>query len=372
MRRRRLMGPMPPARSGLPAERLEGSDLAWLVQVVVVRLPVQSARTFLQRAVGNPVRVRLVEAQRGEKVGLVRAVEVVHAITGQRTLIRAERRLGSGEPASPFVPDHLVVMHPIVEGPESANGVLHAQDELVLHVPVRSYLRFLPAIFHGDGPVRSGTVERTATNALQRYGGGQIEVRREQDDADSDGLRRLLLLFQHVMTTVTDRIDSLDHLIDPLLTEAQFLPWLASWVGFELDESLPIHQQRELVRRAIRLYRTRGTRVGVEEMVEVLTAAPVRVLERVRPNPVALGRAHLSGGEDVVGRYLRGEDAGYYLVDPERHADTDFFALLLEDRAAFTERFGERAPAVLRRITDVTSHERPAHVAFTLRFDDAH
>jgi phage tail-like protein len=372
MQRRRLMGPMPPARSGLAIERVADSDLGWLVQVVVVRLGVQSARTFLQRAIGNPLRVRLVEAQRGEKVGVVRAVEVVHATTGQRTLIRGERCLGSGEPASPFVPDHLVTIKPIVEGPGARQGVLHAADEIILHIPVRSYIRFLPSVFVGDGPVSSGRVDRTATNALQRYGGGQIEVRRAEDEVDADPLRRMLLMFQHVMTTVTDRIDGLDHLIDPLLTESKFLPWLASWVGFELDESLPIHQQRELVRRAIRLYRTRGTRSGVEEMVEVLTAAPVRVLERTRPHPMMLGRAHLAGGEDVVGRYLRGEDAGYYLVDPERHADTDFFVLLLEGRRAFADRFGERAPAVLRRITDVVSHERPAHVAFTLRFDDAH
>ena len=63
---------------------------------------------------------------------------------------------------------------------------------------------------------------------------------------------------------------------DPLTADAKFLPWLASWVGFQLDESLPVHQQRELVRRAIRLMRTRGTRLGIEEMVRVLTSAPVR------------------------------------------------------------------------------------------------
>ena len=97
---------------------------------------------------------------------------------------------------------------------------------------------------------------------------------------DEDPMRRFLFLFQHSQTTLTNKIDDLSRLIDPLSTDPKFLPWLASWVGFELDESLPVHQQRELVRRAIRLYRTRGTRRGIEEMVKVLTAAPVRIRER--------------------------------------------------------------------------------------------
>lgn len=371
MKRRRLLGPAPPARSGVPAERLEGSDLAWLIQVVVVRLPVQSARAFLQRALGNPVRVRLVEAMRGEKIGQVRAVEIIQASSGLRTLVRGERRLQSGEPASLFVPDHLVQVRPVVDGPMGRTGVMSPQDELILHVPVRSYLRFLPGVFQGDGPVQAGRVERIGSNALQRYGTAPLDEGREEDVVDADPLRRMLLMFQHVMTTVTDRIDRLDQLTDPLLCEAKFLPWLASWVGFELDEGLPVHQQRELVRRAIRLYRTRGTRAGMEEMVEVLTAAPVRVQERARPNPVKLGKALLIGGEDVVGRYHRGEVAGYYLGEPKDHADTDFFTLLLEGRAAFRERFGERAPHVLRRIADVVSRERPSHVAFTIRFDES-
>ena len=109
------------------------------------------------------------------------------------------------------------------------------------------------------------------------------------------------LLFQHMMTDVTDRIDRIVDLTDPLLCDSSFLPWLASWVGFELDQSLPVHQQRELVRRAIRLFRTRGTRLGIEEMVRVLTSAPVRVSERRRPHPVCLGQATLLGGQDVVG-----------------------------------------------------------------------
>ena len=104
-------------------------------------------------------------------------------------------------------------------------------------------------------------------------------------------------------------------------------------------------------------------------MVRVLTSAPVRVRERDKPRPVALGRGVLIGGRDVVERYRRQEPPGCYLVEPTTRAPTSFFTLVLEPRERFKNRFGERAGAVLRRIVQVTSQERPTHVAFTIEFD---
>ncbi len=359
-------------RRALPAPRSAAStDLGYLEQVVCVRFAVRSARTYLHRAVGNPVRVHLVEARRGEQVGIVREIEVRHTNSGDRTWIRPLRMLASGEPASFFVPDHLVRVMPDVSGPAARTGVLHRDDTIIVHVPVRGYLRFLPGIFHGEGPVERREITRSTSTALQRVGGVPAEPTAiTVHDTNDEPIRRMLFIFQHMMTTVTDPIDRLDELTDPMACEPQFLPWLASWVGFELDEALPVHQQRELVRRAIRLYRTRGTREGIEEMVTVLTSAPVRVRERVRPKGVVLGRSHLAGGADPVTRFRNKEPAACYLVPADAHADTDFFVLLLEARSGFVTRFGERGIAVLRRIIDVVSRERPCHVAFTLRFDD--
>jgi hypothetical protein len=105
-------------------------------------------------------------------------------------------------------------------------------------------------------------------------------------------------------------------------------------------------------------------------MVRVLTSAPVRVRERQKPGPVALGKAVLVGGRDVVERYQRGEPPGAYLMEPSQRRSTSFFTLMLEPRERFRGRFGERASGVLRRIVQVVSQERPVHVAFTIQFDD--
>ena len=37
---------------------------------------------------------------------------------------------------------------------------LHQGDEIILHVPVRGYLRYIPAIYQGEGPVESREVLR--------------------------------------------------------------------------------------------------------------------------------------------------------------------------------------------------------------------
>jgi phage tail-like protein len=370
MRRRRL----PARRRGQDnalALRQATTDLRYLEQVVTIQFPIRSAKAYLQRNMGNRVRYQLVEARRGEAIGMVRAVEVRHANGGSRTWIYGERVLANGMPASFFVPDHLVQIRAIVEGAAQRSRNLVVDDEIVLYVPVRGYLRFLPEIFQGEGPVHAQSTAMTRTTEVQRYMGADMhDVRTTDIIVDEDPMRRFLFIFQHVMTTVTEKIDHIVDLTDPLLCDKRFLPWLASWVGFELDESLPVHQQRELVRRAIRLMRTRGTRLGIEEMVRVLTSAPVRVRERVRPPPAALGSLPLVGGTDVTGRFHRNEPLGAYLMEPTERKDTSFFQLMLEPRERFQNRFGERAAQVLKRIVNVVSQERPTHVGFTVIFDD--
>ncbi len=347
------------------------SDFRYLEDVVRIGYPVREAVTYLNRHVGNPVGYRLVEALRGERAGCVRSVEVQPSAGGEPTYVRALRTLPDGSPASYYTPDDLVSIVAEVVTPDGRPaGAIGAKDKLVLHVPVRSYLRFLPGLFQGAVPAQRRDIVRADEVSARRWGtGGQQVHTVEVQSFNADALRRFLFLFQHVMTTITDRIDALPGLIDPGTTDPRFLPWIASWVSFPLDSSLPIHQQRELVRRAIRLYRTRGTVAGVEEMIRVLTAAPIRVAETQKPNIFVLGRSTLAGGKNIEGRYDKGEPAGHFISEPGR-APTSFFALVLEPRPAFKKRFGERAGGVLRRIVQVVSSEKPGHISFSIRFDN--
>jgi phage tail-like protein len=346
-----------------------GGDYRYLEDVVRINFPVREAQVYLNRHLGNPVGYRLVEALRGERPGCVRSIEVQPASGGEPTYVRALRTLPDGSPATYFTPDELITVLAEVVTPDGRPpGPLGSRDRVVLHVPVRGYLRYLPGLYQGAVPAQRRDIVRADEVSARRWGTTDTVHTTEVQAFNADALRRFLFIFQHVMTTVTDKIDGIPALIDPAITDPRFLPWIASWVSFELDSSLPIHQQRELVRRAIRLYRTRGTVQGIEEMIRVLTAAPVRAAELVKPRPAVVGQMALAGGRNIEERYLRKEPAGCFLIEAYR-PKTSFFALILEPRPAFQARFGERATTVLRRIAQIVTNEKPAQVTFTILFE---
>ena len=359
-----------PRGRGGSRNRVPG-DYRYLEDIVRIGYPVKEARTFLNRHLGNSVTYRLVEATRGEKVGQVREIEI-ESVGGAETIrVLPERTLPDGSPASFFAPADMVETRARVET-EHGGAVppLHPDDRIILHVPVRSYMRFLPGLYQGAVPTQRRDIAETTERSARQWGARDQERTTAVEVQHTDQFQRFLFLFQHMMTTVTERIDGIPALTDPMTADPRFLTWISSWVGFELDESLPLHQQRELVRRSIRLQRTRGTRRGVEEMIMVLTGTEVRIEERKKPKPLTMGMMTLAGGRSVEDRYLRGEPAACFMVRPDRKPTT-FFAVVLEHRSAFKQRFGERAAAVLRRISQVVTHEKPAHVTFTIEFEES-
>ena len=90
---------------------------------------------------------------------------------------------------------------------------------------------------------------------------------------------RLLLVFESVLEPIEQVIDQIAQYFDPELAPESFVPWLASWVALALDEKLPMQQRRLLVKRAMELYRWRGTRRGLKEAVELSTGARALIVE---------------------------------------------------------------------------------------------
>ncbi len=347
-------------------------DYHHLETVVVVNYPIQEARTYLRRNLSNRVDFQLVEAGRGERIGSVRAVQINPAGGGEPVYIEAVNTLPDGTLAGPYTPEGLVSRAArVITSDGGQPKSLDPRDDIILHVPVKSYLRFLPGAFQGAG----GTTERSTpvsatTASAQEWGAVAPTDGPVADARNADAMRRFLLMFQHLMTTVVDRVQDMPAITDPLTCDARFLPWIASWVQFSLDESLPLHQQRELVRRAIRLYRTRATTEGVQEMIRVLTGTEVRVQARTKPQPFVVGGSMLAGGQTVSDRYLNDEPPCCFLIQEDRR-ETLFFVLELPPREQFEAIFSERAPLVLQQITRIVTQEKPAHITFTIQFKDA-
>jgi len=64
-------------------------------------------------------------------------------------------------------------------------------------------------------------------------------------------------------------------LLDPLKsTPTEFLPWLASWVGLTLRQDWNDTEKRQFISQIVPLYRQRGTKQGLENLLRAYTGLP--------------------------------------------------------------------------------------------------
>ena len=75
--------------------------------------------------------------------------------------------------------------------------------------------------------------------------------------------------------SLEEEIDSLHVLFNPLETPEEFLTWLASWAALSFRPELTLPRRRRLLARIIPLYRLRGTKKYLEELLTLhLDARP--------------------------------------------------------------------------------------------------
>jgi phage tail-like protein len=92
-------------------------------------------------------------------------------------------------------------------------------------------------------------------------------------------LRSLVLAFEEVADTVRERIDNVEYQMDTGLASPEMLQFLGSWLGVELEPTDPAEYRRSMVREVGRLLGWRGTRFGVEALLEAATGARVTVTD---------------------------------------------------------------------------------------------
>ncbi|MEV4335559.1 phage tail protein [Streptomyces sp. NPDC049590] len=87
--------------------------------------------------------------------------------------------------------------------------------------------------------------------------------------ADDDFAQRFTAGLDTVLAPVFLTLDTLPAYLDPRVAPADFLTWLASWVGATDDPQWPEEQRREAVTRAVELHRRRGTARGLTEALRL-------------------------------------------------------------------------------------------------------
>ncbi len=181
--------------------------------------------------------------------------------------------------------------------------------DIVIEFPARSIVEYLPEIY-----------------------------RREDKDRFLD---RFLGIFQTIYEDVSERIGRTGEKLDMDCGSHTDLNILAGWMGIKTPEVWGEEPLRELLRELVLLYRLRGTRWGMKEILKLYTGTEPYIVEH-----------------HEIDSFL--EKAGYHEeLEALYGSDEDMFTVMLP-LSAIDSRLEEK---VVRQLIDVM---RPAHMAYQL------
>lgn len=124
-----------------------------------------------------------------------------------------------------------------------------------------------------------------------------------------DYIHRFIKIFEQAFDPVVNSFTSMWAHLDPLTAPQALLPFLAHWVDWPIDAQLDLIHQRRLIRRAVEIYRCRGTRKGLRFYLHLYTGLPLdQQIDREEDKSISItepfgqgcvfGLAHV--GEDAI------------------------------------------------------------------------
>jgi len=214
----------------------------------------------------------------------------------------------------------------ILTGTEKLSPVI---SSITIFFPKFSYLDYLPSVYRDDS-------------------------------ANRDFLDHFLAIFESLFLEIDFKIDYLSKWFDAAGTPPEFLEWLGSWVGADRgrEESsarkkVPEAKQREFISRAVSLYRERGTREGLENLIFFYTGKKPIIIENL---PVSC-KEEKSGNESIKENLL------YF--PPEASLLNRLFG---GEGFSFVVLFKEKLEkADLELIRDIIEEEKPAHTTYKIK-----
>ncbi|WP_164779741.1 phage tail protein [Paenibacillus kobensis] len=117
--------------------------------------------------------------------------------------------------------------------------------------PRLSYLRYMPAVY-------------------------------QEDPASRDLLERFLSLIETFMTELDGKIAASPRWLDVDAASGDYLRWLATWIGIAVDPGWPEHKLRSLIKGMPDIHRMRGTKEGLERIVQLYTQELPIIVENYR------------------------------------------------------------------------------------------
>ena len=213
----------------------------------------------------------------------------------------------------------------VLEQRPARGQMVYEGTEVTIWVARRGYLEHLPAIYR-----RSDAVGRNL-------------------------VRDVCFLFEHMFDSIDGNLAEGWRFYDPHVSPQEFLQWLASWTAFTVDLDWPEPQKRALIKRAVDLYRIRGTKRGLSLFLKLFTGHEPDIAENTWP---------------FKGFRVEGEGA-----EQGARIALDSVVLPPVDLAhcfvvTMPIKFEDVTPELVIRIHAIIQLEKPAHTHYYLQFKE--
>ena len=141
---------------------------------------------------------------------------------------------------------------------------------------------------------------------------------------DDPFLGRYLWAFEQVLLDLEQTVGTLATLFDPATTRDDFLPWLSSWVAFTLRSDLDPSQQRAFLARIVPLYRRRGTKQNLQDLLSIFTRGAPTITESDDAGPAHHFTITMRLPRTTPDVFNRQSAIAHALIDLEKPAHTSY------------------------------------------------
>jgi phage tail-like protein len=208
----------------------------------------------------------------------------------------------------------------VLEQRPTRGQMVYEGSEVTLWIARRGYMEHLPAIYR-----RSDAVGRNV-------------------------VRDICFLFEHMFGGIEKLLDRGHEYYDPHQSPAEFLGWLAAWTAFVVDIDWPEAKKRALIKRAVDLYRIRGTRRALALFLKLFTGHEPTIDEQTWPFKGFRVESDAAIGIDSV------------ILPPVNLANCFMVTMPIK--------FADVTPELVIRIHQIIQMEKPAHTHYYLRFHE--
>jgi phage tail-like protein len=248
---------------------------------------------------------------------------------------------------------------------------------------------WIGARFYGDGSATPTLSQLRLEFDQDSYLKSLPAIYQEQA-ACGDFFDRFLALFERSFERTEDVIRRLPALADPDAIESEALPWLASWLGLDLDDRWDDRTRRDAIRQAYARDASRGTAGGLQEAIEreagvrVIVQEPLqhsgwwelpdesRSCQSTAPEWTHTEGSVLGWTTTLVASEPQGAVVGTTATLDRSHLITNegFAAPLFDDVAYQVQVLMYPAvtgdPRTVERVREIVEREKPAHVTYHL------